>query len=50
MCAYGLISFKEDNTTTLVTSSKIVTSMVKLDGGDDISYRDRNKRQQAGGE
>jgi hypothetical protein len=33
---HGLVSLKEHNTPTLITCGKIVTSMIKLDGGDDV--------------
>lgn len=33
---HGLVSLKEHNTTTLITCGKIVSSMIKLDGRDDV--------------
>jgi hypothetical protein len=35
---YCFIPFEKDHTTTLVTSRKIVTRLVELDGGNDIRW------------
>jgi hypothetical protein len=33
---HRLVSLKEHNTPTFITCGKIVSSMIKLDGGDDV--------------
>jgi hypothetical protein len=39
--AYLLVSFKQDDSSAFITSCKIVSGVVKLDGGDNIGYADR---------
>lgn len=41
MVTYCLVSFEEHYPTTLVASSEIVSSMVKLNCRDDIGYKGR---------